>query len=357
MDFLFGWIRTGFQNIWDYFFPTDASRVRHAVQDVTQEVLASDEAQAWLKRSGWSSCENAVAAMRNPATHEAAVFDAIDSFYQCHDNAAKMLERLTCHGLNDGNVTRAYILNSGVGSIGRSESNHQALLLVDEGVSPPKVTLAFRGMNPLTDSLTVSAGMIQAAFGHKAEGLEQQADLFWQGAGPDIQRILAEVAARHPGATPEITVAGHSYGADGAGRTLLKLARTVPKAQLHYIAFGPIQSFTEAERDQVTASCQDAVQYMANSDWVQYVGYGYTIGEKREIPSSAGHVDYGPTGNVVSLMAAVQEMMLRDPKHADALAKQVINGFKHDADATMIQLTTLTGSASTRNGTGLPAQG
>lgn len=337
MDFLFGWAEWAFKKVKNFFFPDDAQHVQAAMQTLSERLFSRTEAQDWLKRSGWSACADAVSAMRTPATREAAIFDAIDSFYQCGDDAAKIQERLTCNGLNDGTATRSYILNSGPGSMGQGKSNHQAILLVDEGVSPPRVTLAFRGMNPTTESLGVGLGLAQAAFGNKASGFQREADLFWQSAGPDVQRLIAEVSAR-TGVAPDITVAGHSYGADAAARMIPKLAGFVPKVQLHYIGYGGIQSLTRAERDAMQAACADAVQYMATSDPVQGIGFGYALGEKRRVPSSAGHVDYHPTGNVASLMDAVREALWRDPKHAEAMAGKIVADFNRDGDATMAQL-------------------
>ncbi|MFM9889281.1 MAG: hypothetical protein ACKVOE_01355 [Rickettsiales bacterium] len=340
MDFLFGWAEWAFTKVKNFFFPGDEQHVQAAMQTVSEKIFSSKQAQEWLKSSGWSACENVVASMRNPATREAAIFDAINSFYQCNDNAAKIQERLACHGLNGGTTTRSYLLNSGPGSIGQGKSNHQAMLLVDEGASPPRITLAFRGMNPFSESIGVGVGLAQAAFGNKAEGFQREADLFWQSAGPEVQRIIAEVSAR-TGAAPEITVAGHSYGADAAARMIPKLAQIMPKTRLHYIGYGGIQSFTRAERDQIQAACTSAVQYIASSDFVKGLGFGYTVGEQRNIPSNAGHADYGPTGNVASLMEALQDMMQRDPKHVEALANKVVADFKRDSTATMNELAAL----------------
>lgn len=355
MDFLLGWAEWAFTKVKNFFFPGDEQHVQAAMQTVSEKIFASKTAQDWLKSSGWNACENVVSAMRNPATRPAAIFDAINSFYQCNDDAAKIQERLSCHGLNDGTTTRSYILNSGPGSLAQGQSNHQAMLLVDEGTSPPRITLAFRGMNPWSESIGVGLGIAQAAFGQQASGFQREADLFWQSAGPEVQRIISEVSAR-TGNAPEITVAGHSYGADAAARLIPKLAQIVPKAQLHYIGYGGIQSFTRAERAAIQAACADAVQYMASSDPVKGLGFGYSVGEERDIPSNAGHVDYGPTGNVASLMDVLQEMMRRDPKHAEALASKVVADFQRDSAATMNELAALAAQTPRATGAGTTSQ-
>lgn len=337
MHMLFGWFERICGKIKNFIFPDDAAHVQAAMEKVSKKIFASQQAQEWLKNSGWSACEDVVSALRNPATRDAAVYDAINSFYQSGNHAEKVLARLNEHGLNDGRATHAIVLNSGRGSVGRGKSDHQALLLIDEGVSPPRITLAFRGMNPFSETIDVGMGLTQAALGKSAGVFQHEADLFWKSAGPEITRAIADVRAR-TGSTPEITVAGHSYGADAAARMLPKLADIVPKSSLHYIGYGGIQSFTRKECDAIQAICADAVQYMATSDPVRGLGFGYSFGEKRNIPSNAGHCDYRPTGNVASLMDAVRDALWRDPKHAEAMANKIVADFRHDRNGTMAQL-------------------
>lgn len=337
---------------WDWIkdcFSDDTGKVRNAMSAVSNHIFSTRQARDWLQRSGWNACGDVCAAMRNNNTRDAAIFDAINSFYQSGDDAGRMLQRFTENGLNNGTTTRTYIINSGEGSIGRSDSNHQAILMVDESQSPPIITLGFRGMNPLREGLGVVGGMISAAFGRSSSSYERQAALFWQGAGPDIQRIIGEAQARNPDVAPQINVAGHSYGADGAARMIPHLAQIVPPESLRYVGYGNIQSMTKEERDGIWQilggeRAGRATYYMSNHDWVRLSGWAYTLGTRRDIPSGAGHVDYAPTGNVAALMSGLQAQMERDPSRAREIANRIIAEFDRDSGRAMSELASYTSS-------------
>ena len=361
--FLIDWAKSAFSWIYDKLTTDDAERVENAYHTLEETIIGSPAMCEWLKRSGWkASGGDALAAMRNPLTRDAAIFDAINSFYQADDNAARIIERFTEHGLNNGTTTRAYVINSGEGSIGQSKSNHQGALLVDESASPPRVTLVLRGMNPTRDWRSPVSGLWDALMGRSSSECQAQADQFWDGAKDDITRIMSEVAARHPGQVLEITVAGHSYGSDAAARLIPKMAAAFPasKDTLQLVGYGAMRSFTRAERDNIMAQLgndgQRARQYMTRNDWINYAGLGQIVGTERDIPIDAGHLGYDQAGDLQAMMAALHAQMAADPKQAEQRAKALVEQYKRDPNATLASLAAYTsappeGTAPTLAGT------
>lgn len=350
---IFAWIR-------EHLFPTDAERVAHAAQNIEENIFGSDKALSWLRRSGWSATGGDVAAaLRNPDTRDAAIFAAIQNFADCKDCAPEMLRRYTANGLNNGSTTHTYIINSGEGSIGRSNSEHQAVLVVDEGVRPPTVTLAFRGMNPGKDLLSPITGLMDALLGRKAERCQKQVDQFWAGAQGDITRIMNEVATR-TGATPQITVAGHSYGTDAAARMVPVLAQAFPQSAptMQMVGFGAMPSFTRNDAAQIyTLLGNDparARQYLARNDWIRGLGRGCFVGAERDIACRTGH-EYKESSQLEAMMAVLERQMAADPRHAEANARKLVEEFKKHPESVLQTLAAYTAAPPTGDARGLRA--
>jgi hypothetical protein len=347
--FLFDWAKRAASWIYDKLTTDDAERVENAYHTLEEAIIGSPAMVQWLKRSGWKATGgDGAAAMRNPLTRDAAIFDALNSFYACGDDPTKMLARFAEYGLNNGTSTHAYIINSGAGSIGQSGSNHQGALLVDETANPPRVTLVLRGMNPTRDWRSPLSGLWDTLWGRSATECQSEADQFWEGAKGDIARIMADVAARHPGQVPVVTVAGHSYGSDGAARLIPKFAQDFPQVQdqLQLVGYGAVRSFTAAERDRIMAilgnDANRARQYMTRNDWINYLGFGQIVGTERDIPIDAGHLGYAQAGDLQAMMAALHAQMAADPKQAEQRAKALVEQYKRDPNATLASLAAYT---------------
>lgn len=341
---LWNWL-TGWLN------PSDQQHIAHAVDILNKGMFSDNEAQAWLKRSGFDGCGKDLAlAIRQPATRDAAIYAVIDHFYQCHDDAGQMLQRLAAEGLNNGSTTHSYIMNCGPGSIGQGSSNHQAILVVDESAEPPMVTLAFRGVHPLTDFTSPVSGMLDALGGRQAANCQQEADRFWQDAHADIARIMAEVSARHGGKMPQIHLAGHSYGADAAARMVPSFIAQFPGCgdTLDLTGYGAIQTFTKKERDAIFAMLgndgERARQYMTRGDIIQHVGVAYTVGEERRLPIDVAHTDYQQAEGLEAMMDALRESMRQDPKHAEARARELVESYKRNPDSVLAELAAYAGT-------------
>lgn len=339
-------ILSALQSAWDWvcdLFSDGPGKVRRAATRVMERICGSPESRELLERSGLGTHTNVSEAMRNPATRDAAVYDVIDSFYQNRDDTPRMMEYLSRHGFNNGRTTHAYVINSGEGSVGRGESRHQAVLITDETQSPPQVTLAFRGMNPMTEGLSVVGGMLRVATGNPSSTIQQDADQFWRSAEPGIRRAIEELQARHPHTPVQVTLAGHSYGADGAARMIPHLTEIVRPEQVRYVGYGGIQSMTREDRDRLTQALGQggnarATQYMVNNDWVSWAGWGYTMGTRRDLPTNSGHLNYAATGNVTALMAAVEDQMQRTPEQAREIADRLIADLDRDSSGTLARL-------------------
>lgn len=346
--FVIDWLRNAASWIYDKLTTDDAERVDNAFRQVQDVMVETPAMREWLERSGWSATGgNALAAMRNKLTRDAATYGALNVFYETGDDPARMMQRFTEHGLNNGTTTRAYIINSGAGSIGQSSSNHQGALLVDESAQPPRVTVVMRGMNPSRDWFSPISGMWNALMGRSSTECQAQADQFWNGAQGDITRIMGEVAARNPGQVPEITLAGHSYGSDAAARLIPKFAEAFPasKDTLQLVGYGATRSFTRAERDSIMAVLGNdenrARQYMTRNDWIN-MGFGQIVGGERDIPIDAGHLGYAQAGDVQAMLAAVREQMARDPATAETRARALVEQYRRDPSATLASLAAYT---------------
>lgn len=348
--FLINWISGAFSWVVDKFTTSDEERVRAAYESVERTIIESQQLKGWLKESGWRATGgDGVSAMRKSTTRDAAVFGIIEGFYELGDDPAKMLARLKAQGLDNGSSTHSYILNSGEGSIGRSDSNHTAALVVDESAQPPTVTLAFRGMNPASDWQSPTGGLWDTFWGNKAKGCQKEADTFWDGAKGDIARIMREVASRNGGKMPKVVVAGHSYGSDAAARMVPKFIGAFPETRdsIDLVGYGAIQTFTRAERDQIFELLgkdnKRARQYMTRDDIIQDLGFGYIVGEKRSIPIDAGHVHYEDKAtDVAALQEALRELMEKDPKHAEERAKRLVEAYKREPDSVLRELAAYT---------------
>lgn len=359
--FLIDWAKNAFSWIYHTFMPDDATRVENAYHTLEKNIIGSPAMADWLKRSGWHATNgNAAVSMRNPLTRDAAIFGAINGFYQLGNDPTKMLARFTEHGLNNGTTTHAYIINSGAGSIGQSSSNHKAALLVDETVEPPRVTMVVRGVNPWRDWQSPASGLWNALWGKTASECQAEADKLWDGAKDDITRIMGEVAARHPGQVPVVTVAGHSYGSDAAARLIPKFAQSFPQSKdtLELVGYGATRSFTAAERDAIMEILgkdgNRARQYMARNDWAKNLGLGVMVGVARDIPIDAGHMGYDQAGDLQAMMAALHAQMAADPKRAEARAQALVEQYRRDPNAVLASLAAYTTAPPEG---GLPAMG
>jgi hypothetical protein len=342
--FLIEWATSALSWIWDKLTTDDEERVENAYRRVESALVDTPAMRNWLERSGWKATGgDVVAAMRNPLTRDAATYGALNVFYETGDDPAKMMAQFTERGLNNGTTTRAYLINHGDDSLGKSDSNHQGALLVDESAAPPRITLVMRGMNPTRDWFSPVSGIWNALLGRSSTECQAQADQFWQGAQGDITRVMNEVAARHPGAAPEITIAGHSYGSDAAARLIPKFAQSFPQyqGQLNLVGYGATRSFTSAERDQIMAILGNddnrARQYMTRNDWIK-TGLGHVVGRERDIPIDAGHLGYDKAGDVQAVLAAVREQLTANPDAAEARARELVEQYRSNPDATLASL-------------------
>lgn len=356
--FLIDWARSTLSWIWDKLTTDDEERVENAYRRVEAALADSPAMRTWLERSGWKATGgDVVAAMRNPLTRDAATYGALNVFYETRDDPVKMMQRFTERGLNNGTTTRAYLINHGADAIGKSDSNHQGVLLVDETAAPPRITLVMRGMNPTRDWFSPISGIWNALWGKSSTECQSQAERFWQGAQGDITRIVNEVVARHPGQLPEITIAGHSYGSDAAARLIPKFAEAFPhyQGQLNLIGYGATRSFTTAERDQIMAILGNddnrARQYMTRDDWIN-TGLGKIVGRERDIPIDAGHLGYAQASDMQVMMDAVRAQMTRDPATAEARARELVEQYRNNPEAT---LASLAAYASAPPAGGIPA--
>lgn len=338
------WAKSALSWIWDKLTTDDEERVENAYRRVESALADSPAMRSWLERSGWRATGgDVVAAMRHPLTRDAATYGALNVFYETRDDPAQMMATYTERGLNNGTTTRAYLINHGENGIGKSDSNHQGVLLVDETAAPPRITLVMRGMNPTRDWFSPISGIWNALLGRSSTECQTQADRFWQGAQGDITRIVNEVAARHPGTAPEITIAGHSYGSDAAARLIPKFAESFPhyQEQLNLIGYGATRSFTRAERDQIMAILGNddnrARQYMTRDDWIN-TGLGQIVGRERDIPIDTGHNGYAQASEVQVMMDAVRAQMTRDPATAEARARELVEQYRNNPDATLASL-------------------
>ena len=342
---MFDWIGELWQWVMGWFTTSDQQHLAHAQDIFSQGILDQQATQAWLKQSGFDGCgQDLAAALQRPASRDAAMYAIIGDFYRCKDDPALMLQQLAAQGLNNGSTRHSYIINAGKGSIGQGKSNHQAVMVVDESTSPPTVTLALRGVHPLTDFSSPMGGMWSAMCGDQAKDCQQQADQFWADAQGDISQIIGDVVARHGGQIPQIHLVGHSYGADAAARLVPKFIAQFPecKDSIDLTGYGAIQTFTQKERDAIYAQLgndgERARQYMTRGDVVQDVGLAYMVGEERRLPIDVSHTNYDQAEGMEALMAALQEQVAKDPQHAETRAREIVEDYKRDPDSLLAQL-------------------
>ena len=351
------WLLSPVTWLWHKIFPTDESRVAEARDIVEQNIMASPQALEWLEHSGWSATGGDTAlAMRNPVTRDAGIFAVIQNFSDSHNDPATMMRNFTANGLNNGTTTHAYVLNMGEGTLGNSRSNQQAVLLVDETTEPPRITLAFRGTDPKliptssrdNDLYTHLMSIVDYVMGRPMRRYEEQSEIFWQGAKGDITRILGEVAARHPGSVPQLTMAGYSYGADAATRMVPRMAEAFPewREQLSLVGFGAMSSFSPAERESIYALLGNdptrARQLMSRNDWIRpWFSINSFVGEEAQLNSSTGHA-YNESTHLEAMMDALQQQMARDPRQAEARARELVAAYRRDPDSVLNDLANYT---------------
>lgn len=327
--------------LWDRLTTSDDERARHARDRVERAIMGSDDAVAWLRQSGWSASGGDVsAALHNPTTRDAAIFSTIQSFYTENNDAARMMQGFTANGLNNGTTTHSYILQS-------PGSNHRAVMVVDESQSPPVVTLAFRGVQPGINFLAPLTGLVDALMGKQAGACERNAEAFWQGAQGQITEAMNALAQRHPGVSPQVVLAGHSYGSDAAARMVPRMAMAFPQWQQHLslVGYGGTASFTRDEASTIYrvlgSNPERARQYRASNDWINNVPGGHLPGERRNMAARTGH-EYSESSELAAMMNALEEQMKRDPRAASDRARQLVDEFRRDPDAVLAQLAAYT---------------
>lgn len=359
---------------------------------VENRTIRESEAVDWMERTGWdvSAGENGSAALRNPNTRDATVFGMIQNFYNRDHDATAILEAFNAQGFNNGTTTNTYLINMGPDSLARSNSNHEATLVVDESANPPIITLNFRGSNSTGVPAAWREGLegenifmrlfdmatnyifgrmgdsaipewlthFKAASDYLGNGridaYQQQADAFWEDAGPEINRIIAEVQARHPGVDPQIILSGHSYGADAATRMVHKIGIDNPSltGQISLLGFGGISSFTGREQTEIMALLGNdenrAIQYINNNDYLDRVARldpwnNNVVGTRRVIEGIGpdGH-QYELPARAMAMMEVVEDAIDDNPRTAMQNARAIVDAYQADPDNFLSRLSEYT---------------
>jgi len=389
--------RTLWDTINDVITTTDDERVAAARTQVEREIFSTPEAIAWAEAQHLdvASGQQGPQELRNPTSRDSTLYSMINNYYDCGDNIETIRSRYREQGFDNGTTTRTYMFNMGPGTLGRGASNQEAFMVVDESQNPPIITLNFRGSNlsgtpgtwregltsnnifsqifdmamyvmtgrvgdtPIPEWLTHIKAFTSYLTGQQVESYDVQSEAFWQSAGPDITRIMNEVAERHPGVAPQIILAGHSYGVDGATRMVPKLVEAFPQwqQQISLVGFGGTPSFNRSEQAQIYALLgndpERARQYGNASDWInpvafvqQYIpifdlqgalGTDGTVGEHRIMIGGHGH-DYTVSSQVHAMVASIERDMARDPEHASERARALIDAYRRDPSSTLSQL-------------------
>ncbi len=389
------------QSLWDtiedVFTTTDDERVETARARVEREMFSTPEALAWAQSQGLNVAaqQRGPEGLRNEASRDSVLYSMINNFYSCHDNLETIRSRYREQGFDNGTTTKTYFFNMGPGTLGRGASNHEAAMVVDESQNPPIITLNFRGSNlsgspsawregaagnnifskifdmgmylftgrmgntPIPEWLSHLKGFMSYLTGQEVQSYDVQSEAFWRDAGPDIQRIMQEVSARHPGVAPQIIIAGHSYGVDGATRMVPHLAEAFPqwRENISLVGFGGVPSFSATEQERIYGllgnNPERARQYGNQGDWIdpvafvqQYIpifnlqsmlGTTGSVGERRVMIGGNGH-DYTVSSQMHAMIESIERDIARDPANADARARAIIDNYRRDPSSALSQL-------------------
>jgi|GEM_PF-6471101 len=211
----------------------------------------------------------AMLASRTDEMRDAGCTEVMRLLY--NNDKAELERELQSAGFSQTGSPRYVLLDTGEHTTNGGRSIHEGVMLVDEDVSPPRITVIYRGTKDGEDFQSHVNGALDFTFGQRIGTYVDNYARMSEGSDGTHAIINAEIE-RLREAHPEqasgigLTFFGHSLGADPAAREAAHFNRQYPDMEVDYVGIGAASSLSRGERREMSTAIRGREMEIYNED-------------------------------------------------------------------------------------------